>query len=58
MIVANTTMLSMLLGTIVIVSSYRLFRYSRKAWCSLKLFLLLLLVYFYFVRVHSSCSHL
>ena len=51
-------MLSMLLGTIVIVSSYRLFRYSRKAWCSLKLFLLLLLVYFYFVRVHSSCSHL
>ena len=58
MIVANATMLSILLATFTIISSYKLFRYSRKAWCCLKVFLLLVLVYFYFVRVHSSCSHL
>ena len=58
MIVANATMISMLLGTATIIASYKLFKYSRKAWCIVKAFLLLVLVCFYYVRVYSSCSHL
>ena len=58
MIVADSTMVGILIASAIVIASYKLFKYSRKVWCMVKVFSLMVLVYIYFVRVYSSCSYL
>ena len=58
MIVADSVMIGLLLVSAIVIASYKLFWYSKKAWCALKGIALLVIVYLYFSRVYYSCSYL
>ena len=58
MVVANAALLGMVTASALLLASYKLYRYNKKAWYIVKTLLLLFITYLFFVRVVFSCSHL